>query len=141
VVDHPNSSEVESAERVSAICSEKARFSEETKLNLASETFASTTLNEFEEDPCVNSSLHESFTKHSPSCNKILADKAMLHSALGRLSQATPIRIARMSWKYFKVEAAQASSLISAAADLKSKLAHSSQLKISPSWTSTKRYA
>jgi hypothetical protein len=123
--NHPSSSAVESAERVKQFVVQKIDLVKK-QLNLGSETFASTTLNEFEEDTCVNSSLHESFTKHSPSCNKILADEAMLHSALGRLSQATPIRIARMSWKYFKAEAAQASLLSSAAADLKSKLAHSS---------------
>lgn len=122
---HQNSSAVESAERVKQFVVQKIDLVKK-QLNLGTETMASTTLNDFEDDTCVNSSLHESFTKHSPSCNKILADEAMLHLALGRLSQATPVRIARMSWKYFKAEAAQASLLSSAAADLKSKLAQSS---------------
>jgi hypothetical protein len=96
VFNHPSSSAVESAECMKKLVVQKNDFMK-NQLILGSETFASTTLNEFEEDTYVNSSLHESI-RHR----------------------------AKKSRKYFKAEAAQASLMSSAAADLKSKLAHSS---------------
>jgi len=62
------------------------------------------------------------FTKATPECDKMVANEAILQTALRTLCQSTHIRMARIGWKFFKAEIGQAEALQTAAMALSEKL-------------------